>query len=122
MDHVREFLSQMLQTGRVKGNFLGLLNIAIGRRISRVDGTLLSTGMTWRALANALKQCQFDAELVRELGIDPEILSSREAQRFWYAVIARADIASQKATLAGDRLAELLANEGFIIGSAPGGK
>ena len=122
MDHVREFLAEMLQKSRVKGHFLGLLNVVIGRRISRVDGTVLSTGTTWRALANLLKQCQYDAELVRELGMDPEILSSRERQRFWYAVIARADVASEEATHAGDLLATLLQKDGYDIGAAPGGE
>jgi hypothetical protein len=122
MDAVRDFLTEMLQKGRVKGHFWGLLNILIGRRISRADGTVLSTGITWRALANLLKQCHYDAELVRELGMDPDAVGQRDRQRFWYAVIGKADVASEEATKQGDKLAALIQKDGYVIGPAPGTK
>jgi hypothetical protein len=122
MDTVRDFLSEMLQKGRAKGHFLGLLNILIGRRITRADGTVLSTGVTWRALANLLKQCHFDAELVRELSLVPDTIGQRDRQRFWYAVIANANVASEEATRQGDKLAAILAKDGYVIGQAPGTK
>jgi hypothetical protein len=106
----------------VNSHLLGLLNIVIGRRISRADGTVLSTGVTWRALAGLLKQCQYDVELVRELGMEPDDLAPRERQRFWYNVIAKADVASQEATQQGDRLAAILQKDGYVIGPAPGSK
>jgi hypothetical protein len=122
MDPVREFLNEVMQKGRVNSHLLGLLNIVIGRRISRADGTVLSTGVTWRALAGLLKQCQYDVELVRELGMEPDDLAPRERQRFWYNVIAKADVASQEATQQGDRLAAILQKDGYVIGPAPGSK
>ena len=122
MDAVRDFLTEMLQKGRVSGHFLGLLHILIGRRVSRADGTVLSTGVTWRAVANLLKQCHYDAELVRELGMDPDAIGQRDRQRFWYAVIARADVASEEATRQADKLAAILQKDDYVIGSAPGTK
>jgi hypothetical protein len=122
MDPVRDFLMDLLQKGRAKGHLLGLLNILIGRRISRADGTVISTGVTWRALANLLKQCHYDAELVRELGLDPDALAPRDRQRFWYAVIAKADVASEEATQQGDKLAAVLQKDGYVIGPPPGMK
>jgi hypothetical protein len=122
MDAVRDFLMEMLQKGRVKGHFLGLLNILIGRRISRSDGAVLSTGVTWRALADLLKQCRFDDELVRDLGLDPDAIGQRDRQRFWYAVIAKADVASEEATRQGDKLAAIIQKDGYVIGPAPGTK
>ena len=122
MDAVRDFLLEMLQKGRVKGHLLGLLNILIGRRISRADGAVISTGVTWRALANLLKQCHYDIEMVRELGFDPDAIGQRDRQRFWYAVIAKADVASEEATRQGDKLTAVLAKDGYVIGPAPGTK
>ena len=122
MDAVRDFLLEMLQKGHAKGHFLGLLNILIGRRISRADGTVLSTGVTWRALADLLKQCHYDVELVRELGLDPDAIGQRDRQRFWYAVIAKADVASAEATRQADKLSAILLKDGYVIGPAPGTK
>jgi hypothetical protein len=122
MDAVRDFLLEMRQKGRVNGHFLGLLNILIGRRICRADGLVLSTGVTWRALANLLRQCHYDAELVRELGLNPDDIGQRDRLRFWYAAIAKADVAAEGATRQGDKLAAMLAKDGYVISQAPGTK
>jgi len=120
MDRVREFLIELQKHSRVQGHFLGLLHIIIGRRIARSDGTVVSTGVTWRDLATMLKQVRWDIESVRELGIIPDDLPARDRQRFWYSVIAQADVASANAIEAGNRLAAELQTLGYVIGQAPG--
>ena len=102
------------------GHFLGLLHIIIGRRISRADGTLLSSGLTWRQLAELLKLMRWDKEQVRELGLNPDDLPPRDRQRYWYAAILAGKVDSPAAKTAGDVLARLAAKLGFVIGPAPG--
>ena len=41
MDRVREFLDFVRENNLAQGNFLGLLHILVGRRISKSDGTLM---------------------------------------------------------------------------------
>src|SRR5947199_10377616 len=84
MDGLREFLETVRQRGLVAGNLRGLFHIAIGRRVTRADGTVVSTGLTWRELANLLKGMRYEKELVAEVGADPDELSPRDRQRFWY--------------------------------------
>ena len=48
MDGIREVLSVAREAGLAAGNFRGLLHIAIGRKIVRGNGTVVSTGVTWR--------------------------------------------------------------------------
>src|SRR5262245_34012033 len=98
MDRLREFLDAVREQGTVKGRFRGLLYLLIGRRISLVDGTVVSEGMTWRAVAAALKKYRWDREDVRELGLDPADLPPRDREKFWYAAIARAGVVSPEAT------------------------
>jgi hypothetical protein len=50
MDEVRKFLEEVQKRNLVKGHFLGLLHILIGRRIARSDGAVISSGLTWRDL------------------------------------------------------------------------
>jgi hypothetical protein len=120
MDQLREFLNVVRDSGAASGNFLGLLNILIGRRITRADGTAVSGGMTWRELSALLKQLRWDRDVLRELKLDPATLPPRDRERFWYVAIARTDVAS--ATAAGDRLIKPLKALGYVVGPAPGAK
>ena len=76
MDGIRELLSATREAGLAAGNFRGLLHIAIGRRITRSNGAVSTSGVTWRELAAELKYLRFDPELVREFGTDPETLAA----------------------------------------------
>jgi len=51
--------------------------------------------------------------------VDPEDLPPRDRQRFWYAVIVRARVDSAEAALAGDKLAEILREHGYIVAATP---
>jgi hypothetical protein len=119
MDGVRELLTAVREQGLVAGHFRGLLHLAIGRRIARTSGTVLSTGITWRELAALLKELRFDRELVREYGADPEALAPRDRERFWYSAIAQARVDSAEASAAADRLIPELKKLGFVVGPNP---
>jgi hypothetical protein len=121
MDGIREFLSAVRDAGIVTGHFRGLLHAAIGRKITRPDGSTLSTGVTWRELAAELKHLHFDTELVRELGTDPEALAARDRERFWYSAIALAKVDSAESVAEADRLAPRLKGLGFVVGPSPAG-
>lgn len=114
MDAQRDFLQEIKE--HTQGNFLGLLRLLIGRRIKKADGTVISNGLTWRELAALLKIVHWNTECVRELGLDPDKLAPRDRQRFWYSAIAQAGIDSQKATEAGEKLADVLRKQGYDIG------
>jgi hypothetical protein len=118
MDALREFLEELRRQEASRRHFLGLLHILIGRRISKADGTLISSGMTWRELAALLKRLRWDKDMVAHLGINPADLPPRDRERFWYAAIARAGIDSQRAKEDADRLAELLRKKGYVISTA----
>jgi hypothetical protein len=120
MDRLREFLDVVREQGHATGNFLGLLHILIGRRIATADGEEVSLGLTWRDLSTLLKKVRWDREAVRELGLDPDNLSPRDRQRYWYQAIAQAGVDSSTAKAAGDRLAQAVASSGYVIGPAPG--
>ena len=120
MDSLRELLEAVRERDLARGHFRGLLHLVVGRRITREDGTLVSSGMTWRDLSALLKRLRWDREAVRELGIDPAELAPRDRERFWYAAIARAGIDSPDAVADADRLAEALREQGYVIGPAPG--
>jgi hypothetical protein len=124
MDGLREFLDAVREHGLVTGNLRGLFHVAIGRRIARADGTVISTGVTWRELANLLKGMRFDKNLVVEVGGDPEELSPRDRQRFWYAAITLARPDSAEAQAQADRLAGAVKPLGYLVGPppSPGGK
>jgi hypothetical protein len=119
MDGVREFLNDLKGQGHAVGNLLGVLNVLIGRHITRPNGTLVSNGLTWRMAAAWLKKVRWDRETVRELGLDPAQLPPRDRERFWYTAIARAGVDSPQAMEAGNRLAEALREKGYLIGPAP---
>jgi hypothetical protein len=119
MDALREFLDDLKKNRYAKGNLLGLLHILIGRRIAKSDGTLISNGLTWRELSTILKKYRWDTGDIHELGVNPEELPPRDRQRFWYTVIARTQVDSLQAAQAGDRLADVLQQHGYVIGSKP---
>jgi len=119
MDWPREFLTDLKATGQVKDNFLGLLNVLIGRRIEKSDGTLVCNGLTWRQTAALLKKVRWQKEAAQQLGIDPQRLPPRDREKYWYAAIAQGRVDSDEARKAGDLLAGALGPAGYIIGPAP---
>lgn len=122
MDARVEFLNRIREQGLDRGNFLGLLHILIGRRVESTAGTLISSGVTWRDLAGLMKKVRWPREAVAELHLDPNTLPMRDRERFWYSAIAQAHVDTAEAAQAGDKLAELLAKAGYVVGPAPGGK
>jgi hypothetical protein len=122
MDSLRELLDTVRERDMGRGRFRGLLHILVGRRITRADGTLVSTGMTWRDVAALLKRLRWDREAVRELGLDPADLPPRDRERYWYTAIARAGIDSPEASTDADHLVPLLKDLDYIVGPAPGTK
>jgi hypothetical protein len=115
MDRLREFLKLVADQGVAAGNFLGLLHILIGRRITLTDGTDISGGLTWRELAILLKKVRWDPHQVAELGLDASIFPPRDRERYWYTAIAQAQISSPLAVASGDRLRDLLLPIGYIV-------
>jgi hypothetical protein len=120
MDLLRDFLMAVRQHGTARGQLRGLLHVLIGRRLSRADGTAVSAGLTWREAAALLKRVRWDAEAVREVGLDPSALPVRDRERFWYTAIARSGVDSAEAVAAGDKLVKGLAALGYVVGPAPG--
>jgi hypothetical protein len=120
MDRVRHFLDDVRTRGLARGNFLGLLNVLIGRRIDLADGTAVSAGITYRELAALLKRVRWEREAAAELGADPKALPPRDRERYWYQAIAQARVDSPRATAAGDKMAERLRAAGYVVGPAPG--
>ena len=119
MDQLRDFLELVRQQGLAQGNFLGLLHLLIGRRIALADGTVVSTGLTWRAAATLLKKVRWAPEAAQELSLDISTLPPRDRERYWYMAIAAARVSSQEAIDAGDRLAQSVTALGYVIGPAP---
>ena len=120
MDRVRQLLDDVKTRGLAQGNFLGLLNVLIGRRITLADGTPVSAGVTYRELAAQLKRVRWEREAAAELGVDPAALPPRDRERYWYQAIVQARVDSPQASAAGDRLAEQLRAASSDIGPAPG--
>jgi hypothetical protein len=120
MDQLREFLGAVRKQQAAKGRFRGLLHVLIGRRVALPDGTVVSSGMTWRELSSALKKLRWDREDVRELGLDPADLPPRDREKFWYLAISRAGVVSPEASAEADALTEPLRALGYEVGPAPG--
>jgi hypothetical protein len=120
MDRLRQFLTDVNQRGLARGQFLGLLNVLIGRRVALADGTPISSGLSYRELAAQLKRVRWPREAVAELGIEPASLAPRDRERYWYQAIVQARVDSPQATAAGDALAEALRTAGYDVGPAPG--
>jgi hypothetical protein len=121
MDRVRQFLEEVKQGDLARGNFLGLLNVLIGRRLARKDGTVLSEGITWRDMAAHLKKARWDKQAVKELGLVPEALPPRDRLRYWYGAIVQASVDSPRATQAGNEMAAVLERLGYRVGHPPAG-
>lgn len=121
MDGVRELLEAARENDLATGRFRGLLHIVIGRTVSRPDGTKLSAGLTWREIASLLKALRYDPELGREAGADPDTLSPRDRERYWYAVIALARVDGAEALAEADALIGPLKSLGFVVAPAPSG-
>lgn len=119
MDGIREFLETVRQNNLVEGHLRGVFHAAIGRRISRANGNVVSAGCTWRQLAAILKAMRFDKEYVTEIGADPDKLSPRDRERFWYSAIALAKVDSPEARAQADKLAALVEPLGYKIGPPP---
>ena len=119
MDGIRNLLDSARTAGLVPGHFRGLLHVAIGRTVTGPDGEVVSTGLTWRELAALLKSLKFDRELVREYGADPEELSPRDREKFWYVAIARAGVDAAAAVAEADRLVGPLKALGYVVGPPP---
>ena len=120
MDALCELLEDLKHQGHCAGHFLGLLHILIGRRLTKADGTLISPGLTWRDLAALLKKVRWGKESVRELGLEPKQLAPRDRQRYWYLAISRARVDSPAALQAGERLAIILRQKGYVIAASKG--
>jgi hypothetical protein len=119
MDGIREFLSAARDHGLAATHFRGLLHVAIGRKITRPDGSTVSAGVTWRVLAQELKNLRFDQEFVRQLGLDPGTLAARDRERFWYAAIGQTRVDSPESVIAGEELVPKLKPLGFVVGPPP---
>jgi hypothetical protein len=119
MDGLRSFLDAVREHNLVAGRLRGLLHVAIGRRITKTDGTVVSTGATWRELAALLKAARYDREWARELGIDPETVAPRDRERFWYTAIGLAQVDSPAAVAQAEKLAAIVKPLGFVIGPSP---
>lgn len=120
MDSLRELLDAARTAGIVPGRFRGLLHIAIGRTVTKPDGTKVSAGVTWRELANLLKALRYDPELGREVGADPDTLSPRDRERYWYAVIAMSRVDGLEARASAEQLVAPLKAAGYVVAPATG--
>lgn len=115
MDGFVDFLRVAKRDQLAQGNFLGFLNVCIGRRLQIRQGEFISSGVTWRILAQGLKRVRWPKEAVIELGLDPKALPPRDRERFWYAAISQAGVGSPQAFEAGDRFAHRLAAAGYVV-------
>jgi hypothetical protein len=119
MNSVAVFLERVRTNEAMAANLLGLLNILIGRRISTPDEAIVSPGLSWRKTAALLKTVRWDKNAVRQLGLDPNCLPSRDRARFWYVAISKAEVNSPKARRSGDQLADQLKDVGYSVSPSP---
>lgn len=119
MDVRVQLLEQIKQQGSADMNLLGLFHVLIGRRIESDDGNVVSNGTTWRELASLLKKVRWNRDDVKQLGQEPSELPPRDRDRFWYASIAQANVDSDAARQAGDKLALELSKTGYKVGPPP---
>jgi hypothetical protein len=120
MEQLRELLEVLRKKGTARGNFLGLLHVLIGRRITQQDGSVVSAGVTWRELAGLLKRVRWEPEAVQDVGLEPDNLPVRDRQRYWYTAIAHAGVDKPEAAVRGDHLATALRGLGYVVSAAPG--
>ena len=121
MEPLREFLNAVRHRGAAHGNFLGLLHVLIGRRITRADGAVVSGGMTWRELALLFKQQRRDREAVRELNLDPAALPPRDRDAFGMRPSPTREWPARRRRRPATRLAAAVQPLGYVVGPAPGG-
>ncbi len=119
MDEIRILLELIENNHFAQNRLPGVFHALIGRRISKTDGTVLSTGLTWRQLAGVLKIAKFDKKLVAELGADPDELAPRDREKMWYLAISLARVDSVTAITQADQLIPLLKPLGYIVGPSP---
>jgi hypothetical protein len=119
MEGLRKFLSALRDHNLISGRLRGVLHVAIGRRISKADGTVISTGVTWRELATILKELRFDRAWAREFLDNPDAVAPRDRERFWYAAIGQAQVDSAEAVAQAEKLTSLVKPLGFVIGPSP---
>jgi len=119
MDHLQDVLELLRRKGLLKGRLRGVLHIAIGRTLSTPEGRAISRGMTWRELANLLRDLRFDPAMVSELGLDPETLSPRDRLKFWYSAIGLAKVDSPAAFAEAEKVAASLKPFDVIVGPPP---
>lgn len=119
MDDVRVLLETIAEKGLAAGRLRGIFNLLIGRRVAKDDGTVISSGLTWRQLAGVLKLAKFDKELVRELDADPDALAPRDREKMWYVAIGLARVDSLEAIAQADQLVPLLKPLGYVVGQSP---
>jgi hypothetical protein len=120
MDALTALLTELKQGAQTQGHFLGMLNVLIGRRVTRKDDTLVSAGVSWRELANLLKKLRWDPDAAAELNLKADELPPRDRERYWYSAIVRARVDTPEAQAAGDRFAAMLKKKGYKVGPAPG--
>jgi hypothetical protein len=114
MDGVQQVLEMIRSQKLARGRLRGLFQLFIGHKLATADGTVISTGLTWRQLARALKEARFEKDLVSEVGADPETLSPRDRERFWYSAIAMG-LAAGDATPQMDQLLKVLKPMGVRV-------
>jgi hypothetical protein len=120
MEALAALLDLIKKQGLAKANLTGFFHVLIGRRVTGPGGEVLSTGLSWRDLANWLKKVRWDTRVVAELGLEVDDLPPKDRQRFWYAAIARAGVDSAAAAKAGDAFAQMLEELGYQVGPRPG--
>lgn len=119
MDGTRTLLEVLLNHGLAEGRLRGVFHLAIGRRVTSDDGSVLATGVTWRELAGLLKDLKYQKEWVRAFGVDPDTVAPRDKEKFWYHAIAMAKVDSVEARAEADQLTALLRPLGWVVGPPP---
>lgn len=119
MDDIRVLLEAIEKHDLAKNRLPGVFHVLIGRRIAKADGTVISSGLTWRQLASVLKVAKFDKDLVNELGANPDELAPRDREKMWYLTIGLAKVDSVAANEQADQLIPLLKPLGYVVGPSP---
>ncbi len=121
MSGTLQFLNVLVEHQLAKGLLRGALHVVIGRTVVRTaDSTVLCAGISWRELALLLKKSNFDRNLARDFGADPDTLHPKDREKFWYSVIGMARVDSTAAREEADTLAKLIVPYGLHI-EPPGG-